>query len=71
MYIHNDELDQLLQEVQLKEPDWYGGNGINNNNATIMNLSQVQLFLAVGSPTDKPLQGRIQENAKGGADFIN
>ena len=56
--LYNDELDQLVQKVQLEEPDSDGGNSNNvNNNASIMNLSQVQLFTPDGSPTNGPLKG--------------
>ena len=51
--------NRLLQNVQLEEPDSDGGNASNTNNATctIVNLSPVQLFTAVGSPTGEPLSG--------------
>ena len=66
-YIYDDELDQLLQKVQLEEPDSYGGKG-NNNNAGIMNLSRVQLFAGVGSPADEPLiAGRVWQPITRGA----
>ena len=50
----DDELDQLLEKVQLEEPDSNGGNSEDNSNLI---LSQVQLFTAVGSPTEEPLSG--------------
>ena len=50
----DDELDQLLQKVQLEEPDSEDG-GNSNNNDSGMIASQVPLFAAVGSPTDQPL----------------
>ena len=46
----NDELDQLLEKVQLEEPDSNGGNSDDNN-------SQILLFAAVKSPTEEPLSG--------------
>ena len=46
-----DELDELLQRVQLDEPDLDGGNN-NEADDSELNLSQVPLFAAVGSPTD-------------------
>ena len=52
-YIHHDELDQVLQNIQLEEPDWAGGNSNKNNNSRTTNPSQVHLFTAVESPTDK------------------
>ena len=49
-----DELDQLLQKVQLKEPDSDDcSNSVNNDSCVIP--SQVPLFAAVGSPTDQSL----------------
>ena len=42
----------------LPEPDSNGEKGNKNNNyASIMNPSQVQLFAAVGSLTDEPFSG--------------
>ena len=56
--LYNDKLDQLVQKVQLEVPDSGGGDSNNViNNASIMNLSQVQLFPADGSPTNEPLKG--------------
>ena len=50
----NDELDQLLQKVQLEEPDLEDGSN-SNNNENGMIPSHVPLFAAVRSPTDQPL----------------
>ena len=47
----DDELDQLLERVQLEEPDSDGGSSEDNSSLI---LSQVQLFAAVGSPTEEP-----------------
>ena len=49
MYINDDELNWLLQNLQLEEPDSDGGNSNNNNNASFLNLPYVQLFTVVGS----------------------
>ena len=51
----DDELDQLLERVQLEEPDSDGGNSEDNSSSFIP--SQVQLFAAVGSPTEEPRSG--------------
>ena len=43
-HIRDEELDQLLQDTQLEEPDSDGGNGNSNNNASIVNPFQVLLY---------------------------
>ena len=47
----DDELDQLLERVQLEEPDSDGGNSEDNSSLI---PSQVQLFAAVRSSTEEP-----------------
>ena len=47
---HDDQLDQLLENVQLVEPESDSGN-VNNN--TLHDGSQVSLFKTVRPPTDE------------------
>ena len=46
---HNDKLDQLLNNLQLVEPET-DSNGSNDNNSSV-NASQVPLFVTVRPPT--------------------
>ena len=64
---HDDELDQLLKNLQLVEPESDGGN-VNCN--TLHDDSQASLFETVGPPTDEahnsetglaPNEGRHRE----------
>ena len=48
----DDELDQLLKNVVLEEPESDGGNVMDR-----LHDSQVSLFATVRSPTDEPLSG--------------
>ena len=50
LHVHDDELDQLLKNVQLVEPESDDGN-VNNN--TLHDDSQALLFETVGPPTDE------------------
>ena len=56
MVVTNDELDRLLNNIQLNEPD-PDLDGGNINNYSSVNASQVPLFLTVGPPTEEPVGG--------------
>ena len=52
---YNDKLDQLLNNLQLVEPET-DSNGSNDNNSSV-NASQVPLFVTVRPPTEELLDG--------------